>query len=153
MLSAETAQWDIFLRSHLDIMNDNFERMSDGSYAWGGRKTYLKELEELDIAATDLLLGTALRVENVDDNHYFGSIGRVGRALADTEDKDALEHRLVTMIADDKLDPFNRLLMSFMLSHYVANLDDEARKESAKGKLELAVKDLPEILQGEWSDL
>lgn len=48
LLSAETINWEIFLRSHLDIMNDNFERMSDGSYAWAGRKTYIKELEVLD---------------------------------------------------------------------------------------------------------
>ena len=47
MLSAETTHWEVFLRAHLDIMNDRFERVSDGSYAWAGRKTYIKELEEL----------------------------------------------------------------------------------------------------------
>ncbi len=90
-LAAETTKWDIFLRSHLDIMNDRFERVSDGSYAWAGRKTYLKELEALDIPAIDLLLGTCLRVDNVSEQHYRGAIGRVGRALADAEDKATLE--------------------------------------------------------------
>ena len=36
-LSAETINWEVFLRAHLDIMKDKFERMSDGSYAFGGR--------------------------------------------------------------------------------------------------------------------
>ncbi len=31
LLSAETTKWEIFLRSHLDIMNDRFDRASDGS--------------------------------------------------------------------------------------------------------------------------
>ncbi len=97
-LAAETAKWDIFLRSHLDIMNDRFDRMSDGSYAWAGRKTYLKELEKLDINANDLLLGTCLRVQNVGGHHYWGSISRVGRALTDVSDKDKLEAELMTMI-------------------------------------------------------
>ncbi|MBK7503592.1 MAG: hypothetical protein IPI52_00240, partial [Bacteroidetes bacterium] len=49
MLSAEVTNWEVFLKSHLDIMNDRFDRMSDGSYAYAQRKTYIKELEELDI--------------------------------------------------------------------------------------------------------
>lgn len=40
MLAAETHSWDIFLRAHLDIMNDRFERATDGSYAWGKANLY-----------------------------------------------------------------------------------------------------------------
>ena len=81
-LSAETVNWETFLRAHLDIMNDRFERVSDGSYAQAGRQTYLRELEELDINVPDLLLGISLRIENASRNHYFGSLSRLGRALA-----------------------------------------------------------------------
>jgi hypothetical protein len=149
-LAAETAQWDIFLRSHLDIMNDRFERQSDGSYAWAGRKTYLKELEELDIAAIDLLLGTAFRVQNVNDNHYRGSIDRLGRALADAQDKGALESRLFGIVEDAKLDPYNRLLMAYLVFHYAANLDDEQRKKECLENLELSVSAMPEYIQQVW---
>ena len=72
LLSAETVNWGVFLKSHLDIMNDRFDRMSDGSYAWGQRETYIKELEELDINVIDLLIGISLRVENSAQNHYNG---------------------------------------------------------------------------------
>ena len=151
-LAAETTQWDIFLRSHLDIMNDRFERQSDGSYAWAGRKTYLKELEVLDIPAVDLLIGTSLRVSNVSPNHYWSSIGRTGRALSDASDKDALEERLVTMICDDKLDPLNRLLMAYLFSNYTHNLDDEARRASCKQKLKEAIQTTPSHVRALWNE-
>lgn len=148
-LAAETAQWDIFLRSHLDIMNDRFDRQSDGSYAWAARKTYLMELEKLDINAIDLLLGTTLRVSDVSENHYWGSIGRVGRALADALDKPALESRLVAMIKDDNLDPFNRLLMAYLFNNYAHNLEETNKTDSLK-KLEDAVKSFPPLLAEVW---
>ena len=149
-LAAETTQWDIFLRSHLDIMNDRFDRQSDGSYAWAGRMTYLKELEELDIPAIDLLLGTSLRVNNVSSNHYWGSIGRVGRALADASDKDQLEARLAAMIQDEKLDPYNRLLMAYLFDNYAYHLKDENRKALSKQILQDAVNAMPDYVKVAW---
>ncbi|MFZ6010343.1 MAG: hypothetical protein ACOYXT_08330 [Bacteroidota bacterium] len=150
MLAAETAQWDIFLRSHLDIMNDRFERQSDGSYAWGARKTYLKELEQLNIQATDLMLGTCLRVQNVSDHHYWGSIGRVGRALADAADKDKLEAQILQMIKDDKLDTYNRLLLAYLLNNYAHNLDDDNRKNACKKTLDETMDQLSPPLKAAW---
>lgn len=76
-LSAETIHWDIFLRSHLNILNDRFIRNSDASYAYQYRQTYIRELEELDINVVDLLLGTALRLDNASDGHYYSSIGPI----------------------------------------------------------------------------
>jgi hypothetical protein len=149
-LAAETAQWDIFLRSHLDVMNDRFERQSDGSYAYAGRKTYLKELEELDIQATDLLLGTCLRTQNVGTNHYWGSISRIGRALADTKDKTKLEEQLLTMIQDTSLDLYNRLLLLYTFDHYTYNLDDEVRKSLNEAKLKEVVSSMPAYVKDIW---
>lgn len=149
-LSAETAKWDVFLRSHLNIMNDRFDRRSDGSYAWAGRKTYLKELEQLDINAEDLLLGTCLRVHNVGSHHYWGSIGRVGRALADISDKTKLENRLLTMMKDKDLDIFNRMLIVYLFNNYLYNLEDEARKKTNEKKLEAMMAELPEVMKDAW---
>lgn len=148
--AAETAQWDIFLRSHLDIMNDRFERMSDGSYAWAGRKTYLKELESLNINAVDLLIGTSLRVKNVADNHYHGSINRVGRALADAQNKDQLEASLFAMMQDPALDPFNRVLMMYLFDNYNHNLEDESRKTANQQKLQAVVQQMPDYIREIW---
>ncbi|TRX47999.1 hypothetical protein FNH22_29965 [Fulvivirga sp. M361] len=151
-LAAETARWDIFLRSHLDVMNDRFERVSDGSYAWQGRKTYLKELEELDINAIDLLLGICLRVKNVSDNHYEGSIGRVGRALSDAENKKELETQIFSMIKDERLDPYNRLIFAYVLDNYAYNLDDKLVQKVVLSQLELAIMNWPPYLQEVWDN-
>ena len=73
-LAGETQQWDIFMRAHMDILNDRFERMTDGSYAWEQRQTYLKELEELGLQVTDIMLGMSLRAANISTNHYSGTV-------------------------------------------------------------------------------
>jgi hypothetical protein len=151
LLSAETSQWDIFLRSHLDIMNDRFERASDGSYAWAQRETYIRELEELDVNAIELLLGTCLSVDNVSDNHYWGSISRVGRALAEAQDTQALETRLLMMINDPNLDPLNRLRMAYLFAHYSYNLNDKQLSKKSFETLNAAIKKTPDYLQRAWS--
>ncbi len=142
-LAAETTQWDIFLRAHLDIMNDNFERMSDGSYAWAGRGTYLKELEELDINAADLLVGTCLFASNVSENHYFGNIPRIGRALAESNDQSSLEERLLAMIKDGNLDPYNRLRIAYLFEYYNYHLTDERQKNENAERFKEALNTLP----------
>ncbi|MEO1513355.1 MAG: hypothetical protein AAFV95_00025 [Bacteroidota bacterium] len=154
LLSAETTQWGVFLKAHLDIMNDHFQRRSDGNYAWGQRKTYLRELEELGINTLDILIGISLRMENPASNHYFGSIQRVGRAFADTQQAVELENRLLRMIKDDRLDDYNRVLTYFLFYNYNSYLDDENRQAQNLEKLKVALQDLPshlstKILQSE----
>lgn len=156
ILAAETAQWDIFLRSHLDIMNDNFARASDGSYAWQKRQTYLKELEELDINAIDLLIGTALNVDNVSNNHYQASIWRTGKALADADNKPELEERLIKMIDDENLDPLNRIRIAYVLRNYLDHLQTVVnplaalRKIHVESRLDAAISNMPTYLQTAW---
>lgn len=145
-LSAETVNWEIFLRSHLDIMNDRFERVSDGSYAWAGRKTYIRELEVLDINVLDLLLGISFRMENPSDNHYYGSIGRLGRALSETEKPEATEAKMAQIIGDKQLDDYNRVLMYYLFSNYIYHLEDKAQQKASRQRLALAVQTMPRYL-------
>jgi hypothetical protein len=151
-LAAETASWDVFLRAHLDMMNDKFERMSDGNYAWEGRKTYLREIEELDINAIDLLLGTCLSVGNLSDNHYQGSIRRVGRALSDAQNKEALEVQLLLMIEDDQLDFYNRLLMAYLFDNYNYNLSDKKIMKRNETKLKKSIETWPNHMKAVWGN-
>jgi len=146
ILSAETTKWEIFLRSHLDIMNDRFDRVSDGSWAYKDRQTYIRELEVLDINVPDLILGISLRVENPVENHYFGSIRRIGRALSETSANDLVETRMLDMIADYELDDFNRVLMYFLFDNYNYNLKDEIRKTANLEKLKKALSKMPDYV-------
>ena len=146
VLSAETVSWETFLRAHLDIMNDRFERSSDGSYAWAGRKTYIKELEELDIDVAKLLFGIVLRIENPSKNHYFGDVGRLGRALSETTDANKIEEIIFEMIGDNQLDDFNRVLMYFLFTHYNYYVSDKDKKNKNYDRLEHVVSEMPEYL-------
>ncbi|MCI1186846.1 hypothetical protein MON38_05400 [Hymenobacter sp. DH14] len=145
-LSAETVHWETFLRAHLDIMNDRFERMSDGSYAYAARKTYLRELEELDINVPDLMLGISLRIDNASHNHYFGSLGRLGRALAETRQPRELEQRLLGIVADPSLDTYNRVLAYYLFLNYTSNLEDKKLQQQNITRLNAAVQQLPPYL-------
>ena len=123
-LAAESFSWDLFLRAHLDILNDNFSRASDGSYAWAGRQTYVKEMEILDIEVGDLLLGITFRVQNPSPNHYYGSIRRLGRAISESKDRDAIVSTIKEGIADTYLDTYNRMLLFYLYANttYQKNL-------------------------------
>lgn len=146
LLSAETYNWEVFLKSHLDIMNDRFDRMSDGSYAWGQRSTYIKELEELNINVPDLILGISFRIENPASNHYFGSIGRVGRALSETKNRSEIEQAILSIISDKELDTYNRLLFYFLFKNYNHYIKDETVKKENNDKLATATKTLPDFV-------
>jgi len=143
VLAAETASWDIFLRAHLDIMNDRFPRMSDASYVWGKRNTYIKELELLGFDVETLMLGISLRVKNTSGNHYYGSISRIGRALSETENKLQIENAMDSAIRDNQLDVVNRILVYYIYDNYIYNLNDTSRKSENIIKLRNAVSALP----------
>ncbi|MEM6395537.1 MAG: hypothetical protein AAF741_04260 [Bacteroidota bacterium] len=146
-LAAETGSWEIFLRSHLNIMNDRFDRASDGSYAWGARKTYIRELEELGINVPDLMLGLTFRMSNPSQNHYFGSVNRLGRALAESQFLDDIYARALKHISDPKLDDFNRLVMVFLCRNIIHHIEDENAAEIRRSDLRNAVDTLPDYLK------
>jgi len=146
MLSAETQNWGIFLRAHLDVMNDRFERASDGSYALGQRKTYIRELEELNINVLDLIIGISLRVESPSENHYYGNIRRIGRALAETKNRNEVENQLFSIIENKELDLYNRILGFYIMDNYLYNQTEEKEKVRLKSKLKESIKSLPKEL-------
>lgn len=148
VLAAETVNWEIFLRAHLDIMNDRFDRASDGSYAQARRKTYIRELEELNINIPDLIFGISLRIDNAAENHYYSSISRTGRALSETKNNTEIENAMLSMIKDTQLDDYNRVLMYFLYRNYIYYLEDDTLKKRNTEKLKAAVAMLPEYISG-----
>ncbi|MBX2905331.1 MAG: hypothetical protein KF744_04785 [Taibaiella sp.] len=143
LLSAETGNWEIFLRAHLDVLNDGFERFTDGSYSWDSRKTYITELEKLNIDVISLLLGIALRIDNPSGNHYIGSISRIGRAFSESSTPDEVEAAIAAVIKNEKLDDYNRLLTYYLYRSYIFYLTDSARKRKNIASLRKLVATLP----------
>lgn len=152
ILAAQSHSWDIFLRSHMDIMNDRMPRAIDASYAWGNRKTYLKELEELNLNIVDLMLGMTLRASNVSDNHYQGTIWRLGWALTESKEKNLFESKALAMMKDNNLDEFNRGLIFLLYKSYFDRLEE---KESI-AKIKALKKDIasfPGFIQSSIKEL
>lgn len=142
-LSAETYNWEVFLKAHLDIMNDQFERMSDASYAWALRNTYIKELEQLNINVSDLLMGITFRIEDDANNHYYGNINRLGRALSETKNRTEIEQEILSVVSDTELDYYNRLMFYYLFKSYNYYLQDDAAKKANNYKLRVAAQSLP----------
>lgn len=147
MLSAETTNWEVFLKSHLDIMNDRFDRVSDGSYAYAQRQTYIKELEELNINVVDLLVGISLRIENPASNHYYGSIGRLGRAISESTSKNEFKAQILAMVEDENLDHYNRVLAYFLFVSYNNYLTNKKEQMTNAKLLAGSIKTLPAYLK------
>ncbi len=147
-LAAESVQWDIFLRAHLDILNDRFDRVSDGSYAYGARETYVRELEDLELAVPDLLLGSLLHVDNVSTGHYVASANRTGRAITEAKEAEAIAERLLTMIADPDLDLYNRAIAYYAFLNYNGHLKEETAQARNEQALTEAMAGLPKELVG-----
>jgi hypothetical protein len=128
VLAAQNTNWEVFLRAHLDIMNDRFDRAADNTYAKSSRDTYIKELEDLGIDVPNLMLGICLRIENPSQNHYYGEVGRIGRALGESKYQPEVKKQLLDMIADADLDDYNRLLMYHLFLTYNAALTNSTEK-------------------------
>ncbi len=146
IMSAETAHWEVFMKAHLNIMNDYFSRNSDGSYAQPARKTYIRELEELNINIVDLIVGIMFRIENPAQLHYMGDIGRLGRAIAESNVSDQFETRLLEIVKDQNLDEFNRLIAFNFLKSFAYYLPDESKRILSRLKLAEAITTFPSYL-------
>lgn len=144
LLSADTYFWGVFLKAHLDIMNDRFERMTDGSYAWANRNTYIKELEELNINVPDLILGISFQIENPATNHYFGNIVRLGRALSESKQRKEFEEAILSIVSDNQLDAYNRLMFYFLFRNYNYYLENASLKNENTAKLAKVRSTLPD---------
>ncbi len=146
ILAAQSHGWDIFLRAHLDIMNDRFERVTDGSYAYGDRKTYLKELEELNLNIVDLMIGLTLRADNVAKNHYYNTVWRTGWALTESKEKDRFEETAIALMKNNQLDEFNRGLVFLLFHIYLSYLNEKEQQEKID-LLKSEINSFPSFLQ------
>lgn len=153
ILSAQTQKWEIFLRAHLNIMNDYFARRSDNSMQMARRKTYIRELEVLDINIIDLIFGITLRTNNSSPNHYYGSVNRLGKAISEAVQKDDFEKAMLNAIENEKLDLFNRYLFKNLWYSFAYYLTDPKEAQETLDRYNEIAPKLPEILHFEKKEL
>jgi len=145
-LASQTHQWPVFIRAHLDIMNDYFMRATDASYAQPMRKTYLRELELLDIPAQRLLLGSVFKVSNAPAAHYYGNISRIGRAFTESAHAADFEKAVKGYMKDQQLDPFNKCLFFLLYASYCYQQPEAAETKTKISELK-ELKAYPEYIQ------
>jgi hypothetical protein len=147
-LAAETANWRIFMDKHLRVLNDNFEPECSHVKKGEFMRTYIKELEEIGVNVIDLLLGASLRVSNPYKNHPYLDSRAVSRALSELKDKDKdkVENTLLSMIEDQELDDFNRMIICLLFKNYNCLLKDSKRQEENQKKYFKALSTLPGTL-------
>lgn len=130
-LAGETCCMEIFLRAHLNILYDRFERVTDGSYAEPERLTYGKELEVIGIDMKELIPGTLLRGINLSSNHYYGDVNRAGRAMAELSRRQEIYSGIEELIGHPRLDLFNKCMLVFLARSYNHHLWQKGQKEEA----------------------
>ncbi|WP_372920450.1 hypothetical protein [Salegentibacter sp.] len=144
-LAAEIPNWSVFIKSFLNVMNDNVSRVANSNIASNARSTYIEELLKLDLNLKDLLLGSSMRISDSKNEHYFSDGGKIGKAFASLDDtyKDQFEQSLEELIKDEELDSFNKLHFYNTLNNYHYFLEEGPRKERVKENIEHLGQVLP----------
>jgi len=117
-LAAETANWNVFIRAHLDLMNSR-PLYPFNYYGKGNGYPLTKELELLGINIYDLLLAISLNIGDAAPGHYAANLEFICRAFSKSKDRDRLELALLSMVADSELDDFNRIRMHYLYLNYL----------------------------------
>ncbi|MBC7552411.1 MAG: hypothetical protein H7257_00375 [Taibaiella sp.] len=144
-LATEIGLWRVFIRAHISLMNENFNRHNDLSAIWTERLTYIKELEEMHLQTNKLLTGMAFSISDGAANHYTCSIWKIGRALADCKNTEYAEEVLFAAISDTTLDLYNRIVFMRLAMEYIHNTNDSLRKQELLIRLKKGASNLPPL--------
>lgn len=144
-LAADIPNWDVFIESFMNLMNDNVSRVADNNIASNARRTYIEELELLDLDLQKLLLGSNMRISDTLATHYFSNGSKVGKAFAQLDEKQqaSFEKELIGLIKDENIDAFNKLHFYNTYKNYQYFLQDSIGKNAVEKRMEPLVDFMP----------
>ncbi|WP_304234718.1 hypothetical protein [Jiulongibacter sediminis] len=148
-LAAQIPNWSIFIKSFLNVMNDNVSRIANNSFAKESRETYIEELTNLKIDLPKLLLGSSLRIQSSDKSHYFSDGGRIARAFAllGADYSNQFQTEIENIIKDGQVDEFNKLHFYNILKHYHYYVEDTLLKKQIGLRISELENLMPSILK------
>ncbi len=135
--AAELSNWNVFIMSLINIMDDNMSRLVDNSLVRESRKTYFSEIEKLPIDLPKLLIGMSLKSSNVNDTHYWGSGDRIAKSISNSSYSEILVESLIDVIRREDIDQFNKLHFHNILKNVEYFSNDEQLKEKIRSELDL----------------
>lgn len=153
-LAAQIPNWGVFIKSFLNVMNDNVSRIANSNIASNARKTYIEELTELKLDVSKLLLGSNLRINDDEKPHYFSDGSKIGKAFSvlGKQDQAYFEKTVSELIQDKDVDAFNKLHFYNTLKHYQYFIKDSIKKKELELNITRLEDQMPEVLQSRFKD-
>lgn len=144
-LASKTKNWDVFIKSLLNVMNDNVSRNANNNIASNFRKTYIEELAKLDLDIDKILLGSNVRIEDATRNHYFSDGSKIAKAYANlnSDKQEYFENKTFEIIKDEEIDAFNKLHFYNTLKNYQYFIKDSLKKTELEKDIQNLVPLLP----------
>lgn len=148
-LASKTQNWEVFIKSFLNIMNDNVSRNANSNIASNARKTYIEELAKLNIDIDKILLGSNLRIEDTIRKHYFSNGSKIAKAYANlnSEKQEYFENTVLRVIKDQDIDVFNKLHFYNTIKNYQYFIKDSIKKKELAEDIQNLVPLLPKELK------
>jgi hypothetical protein len=139
-LSAETSNWNIFLKSNLSLI---FSNHSNSFYDF--QKEILSDLELININIPYLTIGLGMRINYNTDNYLkdFNNGNRFKYPVLFSKKSKDIKLKLLQMIQDKNLDLYNRLAMYTIFLNSIYLIENKTEKEEDKNLLQQAIKSLP----------
>ena len=111
ILSAQIPNWGIFIKSSLNLLNDNISRIAQSNISTNQRLTNVEQLAKLKLNINKILLGSNLRIDDNNKGHYFSDGERVAKSYASLSSKNQqfFKKNIKNIIKDPAMDAFNKL--------------------------------------------
>lgn len=127
-LSALATEWDLFIKTHMHLINDRFESAIYSSYGEESRNTPIHDLESIGLEPDKLFVGSLLRAQDTKENHYFSNFSRIARAISQLSKPSASLELLVNIVNDTSADIPNRINAWYSLL-YVSRYNEDVISE------------------------
>ncbi len=153
-LAAQIPNWGVFIKSFLNVMNDQVSRVANSNIASNARKTYIEELSKLNLNIPKLLLGSNLRIDNENQQHYFSDGSKIGKAFSALDEKNQafFEQTISELIQDEHVDAFNKLHFYNTLKHYQYFIKDTIKKNEIEQRITKLEEYMPPVLQSRFKN-
>jgi hypothetical protein len=148
-LASKTHNWNVFIKSFLNIMNDNVSRNANSNIASNARKTYIEELAKLDMDIDKILLGSNFRIDDTIQTHYFSDGSKIAKAYANlnSDKQEYFENTTFEIIKDKEIDAFNKLHFYNTLKNHQYFVKDSIKKIQLEKDIENLIPFLPKEIK------
>ncbi len=148
-LATKTLDWNIFIKSFLNVMNDNVSRNANSNIASDARKTYIEELAKLDLDIDKILLGSNMRIQDTIQEHYFSDGGKIAKAYTNlsSEKQEYFENAVSEILKNKEVDAFNKLHFYNTFKYYQYFLKDSIKKNEVEKKIKNLIPFLPKEIK------